>query len=108
MERLRRHRREETAAGPGAPDTGGLGAATAAGGIQVIWGPLTDRIEAANMTVGEIFRLLRVPFNIAPQAAALVNGELADPDRRLAEGDTLEFARRAGEKGAGEKSGSAR
>ena len=31
MERLRRHRREETTAGPGGPDTGGLGAAAAAG-----------------------------------------------------------------------------
>ena len=102
MDRLRRNQHDETATIASLTDPGRLAAAVGAGagGIEVISGPFTERVQAANMTVGEIFRLLRVPFNIAPQAAAIVNGDLATPDRRLADGDTLEFARRAGEKGS--------
>jgi hypothetical protein len=75
-------------------------AAGAAGPVQVIWGPFTEALEVGGMTAAEVFRLLRDPYNIAPGAAIHVNGALADPNQRLRAGDTLEFVRGAGEKGA--------
>lgn len=69
--------------------------------INVIWGAYTENIAAGGMTVGDVRRLLRHPHNIPPTATALVNGVEVGARHRLAVGDTLEFARDAGEKGAG-------
>jgi hypothetical protein len=72
----------------------------AVGGVQVIWGATAETLDLADMTVGDVYRMLQAPFNIAPAVAALVNGNAADEAHRLAVGDVLEFARPAGEKGA--------
>ncbi|MEE9606199.1 MAG: hypothetical protein V3U03_00560 [Myxococcota bacterium] len=101
MERMRRRRR------PGEPEAppeyeaqrpqenGGAGS-----GVQVIWGATADSFDLAEMTVGDAYRMLSAPLNIAPAVAALVNGNASDANHRLAAGDVLEFARPAGEKGA--------
>jgi sulfur carrier protein ThiS len=101
MERLRRRSRpEEPTEAPGVPPQA-LAAAAAGGSVDVIWGSLSESLELAEMTVGEVFRMLQAPFNIAPAVAALVNGDPVDAEHRLRPGDELEFTRPAGEKGGG-------
>jgi hypothetical protein len=91
----RRSRKEEAPTPPSA-----VAPAAAAGGIvQVIWGSMTESLELADMSVGDAFRMLQAPFNIAPAVAALVNGDAVDGEYRLHPGDELEFTRPAGEKG---------
>ena len=101
MESLRRRSQEETVR-PLPP----VGSATPAAdtplaptSVQVIWGPMVEHMSVGGMTAGEVRALLQRPYNIPPQAAALVNGQPVAPEHRLAAGDTLEFARPAGEKG---------
>jgi sulfur carrier protein ThiS len=60
---------------------------------------MTESLELAGMSVGDVFRMLQAPFNIAPTVAALVNGDYVDEEHQLQAGDHLEFARPAGEKG---------
>ena len=67
--------------------------------VQVIWGSSSESFEMADMSVGEVYRDLRGPLNIAPAVVALVNGDPVDAEHRLRAGDELEFARPAGEKG---------
>ena len=102
MEQMRRQRRP--AAPEAAPEPSEAPRAQASGGasssVQVIWGATAETFDLAEMTVGDAYRLLRAPFNIAPAVAALVNGRTTDADHRLVAGDVLEFARPAGEKGA--------
>ena len=102
MEKQRRRRRlersqapelHESTSSPQAPGTGG--------GVQVIWGADAQTYDLAEMTVGEVYGMLQAPLNIAPAVAALVNGNATDAGHQLAVGDVLEFARPAGEKGAG-------
>ncbi len=69
--------------------------------VQVVWGPIIDRIMLVGMTVAAARDLLRRTMNIAPNARTLVNGEAVTPDHRLTAGETLEFIRAGGEKGAG-------
>ena len=107
MQKLRRQRRDvplpERGPAPGADRSGDAEAARAPGMVQVHGGGIMgEEMDLAEMTVGEAHRLLRGPYRIPPNAHALVNGTEADADRRLAEGDTLEFVRLAGEKGATE------
>ena len=68
-------------------------------GVRVQWGPMTDWLEVAGMTVGEVYRLLQRPYNLAPRVQPLVNHREVGADQRLAAGDELEFVRLAGEKG---------
>ena len=102
MQPLRRRPREAPRSElprPGEP----RGVTPGAGGqgtVQVNWGPLTESLEVVGMTVADVYRLLRQPFNIAPGVRALVNGRGADAEQRLTMGDVLEFTRPAGEKGA--------
>ncbi|MCP5040851.1 MAG: MoaD/ThiS family protein [bacterium] len=70
------------------------------GTVQVIWGATMDDFEVAGMTVAEAHQLLAGPFHIPPDVAINLNGELVNGDTRLTSGDTLEFVRAAGEKGA--------
>jgi sulfur carrier protein ThiS len=99
VERNKRRQREEE--GSAAPVGGQVAAVGSAGGsVQVIWGSMMESLELAEMSVGDAFRMLQAPFNIAPAVAALVNGDPVNADHRLEAGDELEFTRPAGEKGA--------
>ncbi len=51
--------------------------------------------------MGEVQTLLETAYNIAPGVGVNVNGVEAGADTVLATGDSLEFVRAAGEKGAG-------
>jgi sulfur carrier protein ThiS len=96
MERMRRRNTGEGASPPTAqPRTLPAGG----GSVQVIWGSMTESLELADMSVGDVFRMLQAPFNIAPAVAALVNGDPVDGEHQLQAGDELEFTRPAGEKG---------
>ena len=97
-EHLRRHHQTTQTWMP--PIPGSDDAADDGGAIDVISGTMTDHLEAGGMSVGDVFRVLRVPWSIAPDAAALVNGRPANADQMLLRGDVLEFARAGGEKGA--------
>lgn len=97
MERTRRRSRSPERAAP--PEAPAAAAAASGGSVQVIWGSMIESLELADMSVGEVFRMLRAPFNMAPAVTAQVNGESVDAEHRLAAGDELEFTRPAGEKG---------
>jgi sulfur carrier protein ThiS len=97
MERMRRRSRSEETSIPIEP---AAAMASASGSVQVIWGSMTESLELADMNVGDVFRMLRAPFNIAPAVVALVNGDAVDAEHRLRAGDELEFTRPAGEKGS--------
>ena len=99
MEQMRRRTRREEGATPVPPQAAALVAA--GGSVQVIWGSMTESLELAEMSVGDVFRMLRAPFNIAPAVVALVNGHPVDAEHHLRGGDQLEFTRPAGEKGGG-------
>jgi HTH-type transcriptional regulator / antitoxin HigA len=49
--------------------------------------------------VGEVRRMLRQPLNIAPNVSVYVNGQEADSEWVLRDGDTLEFIKASGRKG---------
>jgi hypothetical protein len=68
--------------------------------VVVHWGAYVEAMAVGGMTVADVRRLLLRPHNIPPQARTFVNGDEVDGTRRLAPGDTLEFSREAGEKGA--------
>ena len=70
------------------------------GTVQVISGPMIDELDFVGMTVGEAYTQLRDAYHLAPDATATLNGEEADAGMRLSRGDTLEFVRATGEKGA--------
>lgn len=106
MEQLRRRRRQESRRartprrGAGQPTEADVESAPQPGGqVQVTWGPMTEHLDVAHMTVGDVYRLLRRPYNIAPTVRVNVNGGEATAHTRLEPGDTLEFVRLAGEKG---------
>lgn len=83
---------EEAAAGGESPDPMET--------VTVHWGAFVDTMAVGGMTVADVRRLLYRPHNIPPHANAFVNGNEVDGTHRLAPGDTLEFSREAGEKGA--------
>lgn len=96
MERMRRRSHAEEVSGPSAtsrPTPAGSGR------VQVMWGAMSESLELAGASVGEVFHMLQAPFNIAPGVTALVNGDPVDGEYRLRAGDELEFTRPAGEKG---------
>lgn len=74
--------------------------ATGAGTVSVQWGPFSEDLALAGMTVGEVYRMLRGPYKLAPAVRANVNGREAAADTELDTDDRLEFVRLAGEKGA--------
>jgi HTH-type transcriptional regulator / antitoxin HigA len=55
--------------------------------------------DLAGRTVGEVRKRFQQPLNIDPRAAVYVNGERADSERVLENGDTLEFIKGSGKKG---------
>ena len=84
------------------PSFGGAGsdAGDDSGNVQIIWGATMDEFEVAGLTVAEAREQLAGPFHIPPGVAVNLNGEQVGGDARLRAGDTLEFVRSAGEKGA--------
>ena len=106
MERLRRHREEVTPQPLELPTPAPEAApvvAPLAETVQVIWGPIAESMAVGGMSVADVRGLLQGPYNIPPQAAALVNGEPVGAAHQLAAGDVLEFARASGEKGGGRR-----
>jgi hypothetical protein len=67
--------------------------------VNVHCGAFADAMAVGGMTVADVRRLLQRPHNIPLHAHAFVNGDPVEDTYRLASGDTLEFAREAGEKG---------
>jgi hypothetical protein len=104
MERLRRRPTDEALPAP-LPDVAARHSALEEAPpevpqtVQVVWGPIVERMMLVGTTVAEARALLREPFHIAPQVAARVNGRPVGPEHRLAAGETLEFRREFGEKG---------
>ena len=70
------------------------------GTVEVIFGAAINAFEIVGRTVAEAHAELEEPLTIAPNVTILVNGVEADGDVRLNTNDTLEFVRKAGEKGA--------
>ncbi len=55
----------------------------------------------AGRSIEDVRRELRTPINIADGASVILNGEHhEDPSSVLRQGDTLEFVKASGEKGA--------
>jgi hypothetical protein len=84
---------------------GGAGAAAAAlpatpAGVTVVFGPLIEPMSVVGMTVAEVRALIGHAFNVPATATALIDGARVRAGRRLAAGETLEFTRESGEKGA--------
>ncbi len=69
-------------------------------GVTVVHGPLLETYDLSGATVEEAVDMLKGPLGIDPNVNPLVNGEEAENDLVLSDGDTLEFVRGAGEKGA--------
>jgi len=105
-ERLVHRQSEATAVAPALPDfrpaaeraTDDIAPSRAT--VQVTCGALTEEVAVAGMTVGDVRTLLAAPFSIAPRATALVNGQPVAARHQLATGESLEFVRPSGEKGA--------
>lgn len=85
---------------PAPPGAGANAPAQPGGNVHVIWGSMSESLELGDLSVGDAYRMLQAPFNIAPAVVALVNGDPVDADHMLQAGDELEFARPAGEKGS--------
>jgi hypothetical protein len=68
--------------------------------ISVMWGAFTDAIAVVGMTIADVRGLLHRAHGIPAFAFTRVNGAEVEPTYRLAAGDTLEFVREGGEKGA--------
>ncbi len=83
-----------------AAEDASLSETEAAPTISVMWGAFTDAIAVVGMTIADVRRLLHRAHGIPAFAHTLVNGAAVDPTYRLAAGDTLEFEREGGEKGA--------
>lgn len=60
-------------------------------------------VPRAGQTVGQIRDELEEQMNIDPESMATIDGEAADVDTVLREGQVLLFVKHAGEKGAGPK-----
>jgi hypothetical protein len=106
MQRALRRRLEERPAGTELPPLEAHGPAAGeedldpVASVTVHWGAFVDRMAVGGMMVADVRRLLHRPHNIPLQAHAFVNGNEVEGAHRLAPGDTLEFIRDAGEKGA--------
>jgi len=70
--------------------------------VKVIHGANEGVFDLAGHTVVVVRASLEVPFNIPPDAAAFVNGEMVDERFVLVPDDTLEFVKQEGQKGLGD------
>jgi hypothetical protein len=77
------------------------GVATAPGGsVSVVHGVYAHTLPLAGMTVGQARTELQERMNIDPTAVATLDGQDADEDTVISEGQVLTFVQPAGEKGA--------
>lgn len=70
------------------------------GSVDVVHGVFAHTLPLAGMTIRQARGELAERMNIDPEAAGFVDGEEADEDTVLAEGQVLNFVKHAGEKGA--------
>ena len=73
--------------------------ATAGGSVSVIHGVYAHSLPLAGMRIRDARAQLEERMNIAPDATAVIDGEEADEDAVLEEGQVLTFVKHAGEKG---------
>ena len=73
--------------------------ATAGGNVSVVYGVYAHSLPLAGMRVCDARDRLEERMNIAPDAAAVVDGEEVDESAVLEEGQVLTFVKHAGEKG---------
>ena len=95
---LEQNRSERETQGPGGlgnPFGGSAQPATA----TVSHGPYVEQLPVGGMSVGEVRRRFGDRMDIDPASTAVLNGNVADEDAIVEEGQILVFARRAGEKG---------
>ncbi len=69
------------------------------GQVEVIHGVYSHTMPLAGMSVDQVRVELSDRMHIDPEAVAVVNGEPANEDFVLAEGQVLTFVKAAGEKG---------
>jgi len=67
--------------------------------VTVASGPYMEQLPVGNTTVGEIRRRFRDRFDIDPRSQAVLDGHDVGDETVVRHGQTLMFARRAGEKG---------
>ena len=95
-----RLRNDSPATGPGAFGDEFAGTATATEGqVDVTHGVYAHSLPLAGMTVRHARAELEERLNIDPEAIPIVDGEEADEDMVLVEGQMLNFVKHAGEKG---------
>ncbi|MHC4953586.1 MAG: hypothetical protein ACYTGZ_06830 [Planctomycetota bacterium] len=101
MQERNRNKQNERAGSPGSGifDNDPLAPADPAM-AAVAYGPYSEELPIAGMTVGAARQRLQARFDIDPGAVAYVGGNEADEQTTIRAGETLTFVRRAGEKGA--------
>jgi len=75
------------------------GTPSAGGSATVCHGPYLERLPVTNMTVRDIRDRFRDRLDIDPESQAFVDGNEADEDTVIRDGQLVTFIRRAGEKG---------
>jgi hypothetical protein len=84
--------------GGGLFDGGGVFAAS--GGMAVVQSAVyREALPVVGMTIGQIRTLFADRLDVAPNARGVVGGSEVGDDHVVAQGETLEFVRRSGEKG---------
>ena len=81
------------------PEAGEETAAEPVSSVQVIYGASVHEMPLAGLRISQCRPLVETILRVDPQSPAVVNGQIARPDRVLARGDVLEFVHHAGEKG---------
>ncbi len=67
--------------------------------VEVAHGAYSERLPAANMTVGEVRARFSDRLDIHPEAGAVINGRYVGDDTTLRAGQLVNFVRPSGEKG---------
>jgi hypothetical protein len=92
--------KKTTQQGPDVSAEDVLAKMNAVGKVKVIHGANDDEFEAVGATVSAVRANLVDAFNIPADALAFVDGEQVDNEYSLKAGETLEFVKAAGVKGA--------
>ena len=67
--------------------------------VTVISGANSNELQLAGQTVGQVRTAFAGALNIAASAVATINGERADADHTLEDGDELRFSKEVAQKG---------
>ena len=98
--------RSQTSTGPVPYSDGFEGGSTSGeGSVDVIHGVHIHSFPLAGMTIGQARDEMSELMGIDPTAVAVVDGEEADEEAVIHEGQVLTFVKPAGEKGAGWRRG---